>query len=74
MIDEAGLQGLRSALEADGYTLDVRERGDRLDARVGATPEACADCLVPKPVFRAMLQRALGVPEGSIDLSYPGES
>jgi len=73
MVDEAGLQGLRSALEADGYTLAVRELGDRLDARIEATADACEDCLVPKPVLRAMLQRALGVPEAAIDLRYPGE-
>jgi hypothetical protein len=73
MVDEAGLAVLRSALEADGYRLEVRELGDRLDASITATPSACADCLVPKPVFRAMLQRALGVPETSIDLRYPDE-
>ena len=73
MVDESGLAGLRSALEADGYTLEVRERGDRLDASLTAAPGACADCLVPKPVFRAMLERALGVPVASIDLRYPGE-
>ncbi|HXM55887.1 MAG TPA: hypothetical protein VOB72_10905 [Candidatus Dormibacteraeota bacterium] len=74
MVDEAGLRGLRSALEADGYLLVVRELGERLDARIEATSDACEDCLVPKPVLRAMLQKALGVPEATIDLRYPGES
>jgi hypothetical protein len=73
MVDEAGLRTLRMALEADGYLLDVTEAGGRLDARISAGPEACADCLVPKPVLRAMLHRALGVPEQAIDLRYPDE-
>jgi hypothetical protein len=73
MVDEAGLQTLRAALEADGYLLDVSETGERLEARVSAGPGACEDCLVPKPVMRAMMQQALGVPEQSIDLWYPGE-
>lgn len=73
MVDEAGLRTLRTALEADGYLLDVSEEAGRLDARVSAGPEACEDCLVPKPVMIAMLRQALGVPEQSIDLRYPGE-
>jgi hypothetical protein len=74
MVNEAGLHGLRTALEADGYTLEVHEAGERLDARISATPSACADCLVPKPMMRTMLQQALGIPEATIDLRYPGES
>jgi hypothetical protein len=69
----SSLSDLRAALEADGYLLDVREDGERLDARISATPAACEDCLVPKPVLLAMLQQALGVPEEAIDLRYPGE-
>jgi hypothetical protein len=67
------LEALRTALEADGYTIEVRADGDRLAARISATPGACQDCLVPKPTLRAMLEQALGVPERSIDLRYPGE-
>ncbi|HYW25521.1 MAG TPA: hypothetical protein VE953_15235 [Terriglobales bacterium] len=74
MIDEAGLQTMRAALEADGYLLDVSEDRGRLDARISAGPEACEDCLVPKSIMLAMLQQALGVPEQSIDLRYPGEA
>lgn len=74
MIDDAGLRTMRAALEADGYLLDVTEDGERLDARISAGPGACEDCLVPKTIMRAMLQQALGVPEQSIDLRYPGEA
>jgi hypothetical protein len=74
MVDEEALQELRSSLEADGYRLDVRrEGGGRVGVRVSATPAACADCLVPKPVLRGILQQALGVAAESIDLSYPSE-
>jgi hypothetical protein len=51
----------------------VREVGDRVGVQILATPEACEDCLVPKPLMRTMLTDALGVPERSIDLTYPGE-
>jgi hypothetical protein len=73
MVDDAGLQTMRTALEADGYLLDVNEHGERLEARISAGPGACEDCLVPKPVLLAMLHKALGVPEQAIDLHYPGE-
>ncbi|MQA83826.1 MAG: hypothetical protein GEV03_04100 [Streptosporangiales bacterium] len=71
MVDEEGLQALRTSLEADGYRLEVQEEGDRVGVRISATAEACADCLVPEPVLRGILQQTLGVPEGSIDLTYP---
>jgi hypothetical protein len=74
MVDESGLRTMRAALEADGYLLDVSEDGERLEARISAGPDACEDCLVPKPVLLAMLHQALGVPEQSIDLLYPGEA
>ncbi|HEY4027389.1 MAG TPA: hypothetical protein VGO86_13245, partial [Candidatus Dormibacteraeota bacterium] len=63
---------MRAALEADGYALEVHEEGGRVGARISAMPEACADCLAPRPVLRMMLQQALGVPEAAIDLRYPG--
>jgi hypothetical protein len=73
MVNQEGLQAVRTTLEADGYQLDVQEAGERVAAHVLATPEACEDCLVPKPLMLTMLQQALGVPESSIDLRYPNE-
>jgi hypothetical protein len=67
------LQALRSSLAADGYELEVRAEDGRVGVRISATPQACADCLVPKPLMRAMLRDALGVSEESIDLTYPSE-
>lgn len=73
MIDQEQLQALRSSLDADGYRLDVRSEGARTRVEISATPDACADCLVPKDLMRGILQQALGVAVDSIDLSYPGE-
>lgn len=71
MVDEDELLALRSALRADGYLLDVREVGDRVAVRISATPSACADCLVPEPVMRGILGKALKVGESRIDITYP---
>ncbi len=62
---------LRSALAADGYLLEVAEDGDRVRVTISATPQACADCLVPPDLMRGILGQALGVPPDAIDLTYP---
>lgn len=74
MVNEEGLATVRATLEADGYLLDVKEDGERLDAWITAGPDACEDCLVPKDLMKVMMEQALGVPAQSIDLRYPGES
>ena len=73
MIDEEQLQALRSSLDADGYRLDVRSEDGRTQVEISATPDACADCLVPKDLMRGILQQALGVAADTIDLRYPSE-
>ena len=73
MVNATGLATVRTTLEADGYQIEVKETGDRVGVQILATPDACEDCLVPKPLMRTMLTDALGVPEQAIDLSYPGE-
>jgi hypothetical protein len=65
---------VRGTLEADGYLLDLAEEGTRIRATITATPEACADCLVPKDLMRGILGQALGVPPDAIDLTYPSTS
>jgi hypothetical protein len=75
MVDEEALQTLRRSLEADGYRLHVLQgQGGRVAVRISATEEACADCLVPKPLLRSILHRALGVAEESIDLELPSDA
>jgi hypothetical protein len=68
-----GLDEIRATLAADGYTVDAHEEGERVVVRIGATPDACADCLAPPPVMRAILERALAVPAQAIELHYPEE-
>jgi hypothetical protein len=62
---------LQSSLAADGYRLDIAEAGGRVRVTITATPQACADCLVPKDLMRGILGQALDVPEDAIDLTYP---
>jgi hypothetical protein len=73
MIDPERLRSLRSSLAADGYHMEVRERGDRVDVRVVASQQACADCLVPKDLMRGILGQVLGVPPYAVDLTYPAD-
>jgi hypothetical protein len=40
---------------------------------IAAGPSACAECLVPKDLMRAMLAPALGVLPDLIELAYPEE-
>jgi hypothetical protein len=74
MIDAERTVALRGTLQADGYLLDIAEEGSRIRATITATPEACADCLVPKDLMRGILGQALGVPPDAIDLTYPSTS
>jgi hypothetical protein len=71
MISAERTVALRSSLAADGYLLEVAEDGDRVRVTISATPQACADCLVPPDLMRGILGQALGVPPDAIDLTYP---
>ena len=73
-IDESALTGLRSTLEADDYRMAVSESGDGVEVTITAGPQACEDCLVPKPIMRNILHAALGVPEDAIVLTYPADA
>jgi hypothetical protein len=71
MIDAERAAVLRCTLAADGYELEVGEEGDRVRVTIIATDQACADCLVPKDLMRAILAQTLSIPAGAIDLTYP---
>jgi hypothetical protein len=72
-IDQAQLDDFRKSLEADDYHLDVQVHGDAATARIEAGPTACAECLVPKPLFAAVLSPLVGVPADRIEVTYPTE-
>jgi hypothetical protein len=71
MIDTERTVALRSTLAADGYLMEIAAAEDRIRVTISATPQACADCLVPKDLMRGILEQALGVPADTIDLTYP---
>jgi hypothetical protein len=71
MIDAERAVALRSTLAADGYLLDIAEQGTRIQVTITATPQACADCLVPQDLMHSILGDTLGVPPDTIDLVYP---
>ena len=71
MIDTERAVALRATLAADGYLLDIAEDGTRVRATITATPQACADCLVPQALMRSILGDTLGIPPDAIDLMYP---
>jgi hypothetical protein len=73
MIDTERAVAIRSTLAADGYLMEMAEDGDRVRVTITATPQACADCLVPKDLMRGILGQALGLPDHRIDLIYPTE-
>ncbi len=63
MIDPERLRSLQSSLAADGYRMEVNQQGGRMGVLISATPEACADCLVPKDLMRGILGQVLDVAE-----------
>jgi hypothetical protein len=71
IIDAERAMVLRSALAADGYLMDIASDHDRVRVTISATPQACADCLVPQDLMRSILGDTLGVPPDTIDLTYP---
>lgn len=62
------LQKFQDVLSADGYTLSwsLTDAGGVV-IRIGAGPDACADCLVPLPVMEAIMTDALGPTPYTLD-------
>jgi hypothetical protein len=57
---EAALRPMRDTLAADGYGLEWSlEQPERIGIRVFAASSACADCLVPPEMMRAIIDEAL---------------
>jgi hypothetical protein len=70
-VDEKQLDQLRQTLQADDYRMDVDLQGSAAVVTIVAGPDACEECLVPKPLMQQMLAPVLGVEPASIDLTYP---
>ena len=72
-VDQPALDKIRQSLRTEDYHLDVTLQGGSAEVTIVAGPSACADCLVPKDLMRAMLAPALGVRPDRIDVAYPAE-
>lgn len=73
----AALKPTREGLEAAGFTLSLAESAGRVQLVVVAGPEACEDCLVPKPLFRQMANDEIleaGIGPVDLDIVYPIDS
>ncbi|HHX75088.1 MAG TPA: hypothetical protein GX699_09320 [Firmicutes bacterium] len=72
---EKALSGIKESLSYEGYDLLYREREDGvIDIQILAGPDACEDCLVPKPILENMIRRELdehGVTYTAINLQTP---
>lgn len=74
----AALSKMQTMLEADGYELDVAVDAGAVALSVRTTPEACAECLVPKSLFATMAADLLGksgvdVAPSDLVVTYPTE-
>lgn len=58
---ESALSALRPGFEADGFEVSVEsvEPGGVVNVRVGHTPKACEECLVPDDMLTAMLKTVM---------------
>lgn len=73
-VDEPALEEIRRSLQAEDYQLLVTMQENAAQVAIAAGPTACAECLVPKDLMRAMLAPALGVPADRIELAYPADA
>lgn len=70
------ISGTREGLAASGFEIDCNAQPGRLVFTVRALADACEDCLVPKPIFTAILRQELidaGIQVEAIDVVYPAE-
>jgi hypothetical protein len=73
---EDELAEIRAMLATDGFGLEVvGADGRALDLRlVHTSPDACADCIVPKPVMTRLVDAQLEPFDLQLrDLTYPAE-
>ncbi len=72
----SALEPVAMSLKADGYGLQVHTDGMTIHIAIAAFPDACEECLVPKPLMKSIITSTLegaGL-TGSIELVYPNEA
>ena len=75
---DAAVRELSTMFEPDGFRLESREDGERVELRVVPTDAACADCLVPKQVMQTIMlnvfdQHGAGIGASDLVLIYPSD-
>ena len=67
---------MRDTLAADGYRLEWSlQAPNQIGIRVVAGADACADCLVPEEMMRAILNQALNETPYTVgSITLPAES
>jgi hypothetical protein len=68
------LDGIRSSLLVDGYTIDVASASaDRVQVSLGAAENACAECLAPAEVLKMIICGQLdgAYQPDEVDLTLP---
>jgi hypothetical protein len=70
------LESLGRMLAADGYELDVVVEAGKIELRIEAGAEACAECLVPKDLLASMVverlrDASIDARPSDVDLHYP---
>jgi hypothetical protein len=73
----ASLDAVRKSLEASGFNLELEEpENARLTVTVRPGPDACAECLVPKPTFKRIILDNIGsaeLPPSAVVIRYPAD-
>jgi hypothetical protein len=72
------LRDVSEMLSFDGYELLVSASASELEVDIAAGPDACEDCLVPKPLMEQIIREALakGDPtwlDSPIVVRYPAD-
>ena len=68
------LVALRQSLAVDGYTMDIEPTPAGIHVLVDVAGDSCPDCLVPREIFRGIVETVLGqggLSVGAIDVTYP---
>lgn len=74
------LASMAETLALDGYRLEVvviesvqEGTPGQVELKVVPTDGACAECLIPKPIFTSMVLDRLGT-QWTVDVDYPKEA
>lgn len=73
---ERALEPVSEMLQADGYSLGVSVSGGSVDISILAGADACAECLVPRPVIMGIVEDGLSragvsLEEREVVVTYP---